>query len=34
MSILKICLLVLAVLSGLFLRDQLGLWAERRGWLL
>jgi hypothetical protein len=33
MSALKISLLILAVLGGLFLLDWLGLWAERRGWL-
>jgi hypothetical protein len=33
MSILKLTLLGLALLGGLYLLDRLALWAERRGWI-
>lgn len=33
MSVLKVSLLVLAVLVGLYLLDRAGLWAQRLGWL-
>jgi hypothetical protein len=33
MHILKLVVLVLAFLGGLFLLDRLALWAERRGWI-
>lgn len=33
MHILKIFLVALAVLVGLYLLDWMALWAERRGWI-
>jgi hypothetical protein len=33
MQTLKISLLILAICLGLYLIDQLGLWAERKGWI-